>query len=238
MGHVTTPIMMRRVRSHNVINSTFSAAMDGRKVYIRLDFAKDYYEEWAFDGTYSYALIDNQDRVNPVPGSRAAVTLNEIEFPVTADELTRTIWLGLCSANYLENSNNQPVLVPWGAWGLDGMLSYEWKMQRFANSPYLPETVTFVASTNLWEKEKQIKLGMKGNPFPIREGFVGGKFEADRSQTWDGMTLPVRFAVERYRFENRTPTGSKMLQYCSVEVTNFSSTVSPHFDPKLSVRPM
>jgi hypothetical protein len=105
------------------------------------------------------------------------------------------------------------------------MLSYEWKMQRFAGSPFLPETIIFVASTNLWEKEKQIKLGMKGKQFPYREGFVGGKFEAVRSQTWDGMTIPVQFAVERYRFDNGAPTGNKMLQYCSVEVTNFTSTV-------------
>ena len=219
---------------HNIINTTFSAAVDGRKVYIRLDYAKDYYEEWTFDGTNSYSLGDSPDRVNPVPGARAAVTLNEIEFPVTAVEMIRTIWLGLCSASYLGNPTNQLVLVPWGAWELDGMLSYEWKMERFSNSPYLPKAITFVASTNLWEKEMQIKLGLKGKPFLFREGFVGGKFEVADVQKWDGMTLPVRFAVKRYRFDARTSAGSKTLQDCEVIVTNFTSTVFATFRPKIT----
>jgi len=58
-------------------NTKFCAAVDGEKVYIRVDYAPDYYSEWCFDGKDSYQLVDSPDRVNRAKGLRAAADIHQ-----------------------------------------------------------------------------------------------------------------------------------------------------------------
>lgn len=215
------------------INASFSVAVDREKVYLRFDFAPQNYEEWAFDGTNSYLLIDGPSLSDPNVKKQlsAAATEDENEFPVTPVCLIRTVWLGLGSAHYFDDPTNQPVLVPWGEWGLRGMLSYRWDLHRLSAAPYLPAAITFVASSNLWKKEQAARIEPEEVSFPLREGFIGGQFEVQQTGSLGAMTYPTRFVLKRYR----TGIGEgKLLEFSCIQITNLSAFAAANFIPKIT----
>ncbi len=215
----------------SVINATFTTTVKDHKVYMRLNFAPDYYAEWSYDGLTSYDLIDSPDRVNLVKGARAAVSIRENEFPATADCFFRTIWLGLCSAHYFQysNTNRNGLLVPWGDRSFAGLLSFQWKEQNLSAPPYLPSNIVFIASSALWPEEQKQRINQR-QTFPFDDGFVGGQFQVSQCQIYDEMTIPSAFTLKRYRAGEGS---GKLLEYYRVEVTNISAAGSEGFVPKI-----
>jgi len=219
-------------RITNVINANFHVGVNGAKVYMRLDFAPDHYEEWTYDGTNSFLLGDDgPDGVTGKKTATASALVNEEEFPMAAFGLLRDIWLGLASQHYFNNPTNQPALVPWDDPNPSGSLAFQWKIERLAESPNFPKQITFVASKAFWKKERRITYNMGDLTFPFREGFVGGRFEVKDTQTLNGLTYPSHFTLEHYRAGKNE---GKLLEYTSVVVTRLSAPFSSTFKPKIT----
>ena len=214
-----------------VIIANFHVGVNGAKVYIRLDFAQDHYEEWTYDGTNSFCLKAIFDSVNDVKAARDWVTVTEEEFPTTAFCVVNQLWLGLASQHYFSNPTNQPVLAPWGDKGLPGAHSFQWKITRFAEMPYFPKQIIFVATDALWKKEAQMRAANGDySTYHYREGFVGGRFEVSGTQTLNGLTYPTHFTLERYRAGKNEGT---FLEYYNIVVTRLTPVVSSTFRPKI-----
>jgi len=213
------------------INAPYFIAVDGRRVFVRLQYADDHYAEWSFDGRYSYHLLESPDRLNPVKDLNAAAVIREDEFPTDAFCILRNIWLGLGSANLLTNSSYSGLLVPWGAKGLSGMRSYRWNIERLTAAPHLPTRITFSASEELWEQEEVTRIEKSDQGFTLREGFVGGRFETLEAKSFSGLTIPVRFCLQRFRFERDQNEPERLLEFYLVTVTNLSAEVLTDFRP-------
>lgn len=207
-----------------VINATFHGAVDGERAWFRFEFSTNHYAEWSYDGTNDYSVVDDG-------GPRAAVTVWQSEFPLQADPLTRTAWLGLGSAHYFNNTTNDAVLVPWCDWGMKGMMSYQWKMERLPELPHLPRKIDFHASEALWKRECDARIERPSRKFPFREGFLGGRFTTKATQEFEGMTIPTRFSLERYRVRDNE---GALLEYSDVWVTNLAAATPLTFRPKIS----
>jgi hypothetical protein len=213
------------------INAPFIVAVDGRRVFMRLQYANDHYAEWSFDGTYAYHLLESPDRLNPVSGLNAAAVIREDEFPTDAVCILRNLWLGLGSAGYLTSSNYPGLLVPWGAKGLFGMRSYLWNVERIAGSPHLPSKIIFTASEDLWNAEESTRIEKSDQGFSLRVGFVGGRFETLDTKPFNGLTIPVRFRLQRFRFDRDQSKPERLLESYLVTVTNLSAEVLTDFRP-------
>ncbi len=219
------------VLSH--INAPFCIAVDGRRVLLRLQYADDHYAEWSFDGRYSYHLLESPDRLNPVKGLNAAAVIREDEFPIDAFCVLRNIWIGLGSASFLTNSSYLGLLVPWGAKGLNGMRSYQWSVERIAERPHLPNKITFTASEDLWIAEESTRIEKSDQGFSLREGFVGGRFETLETKSFNGLTIPVRFHLQRFRFDRDQNKPERLLEFYLITVTNLSAEVLTDFRPDI-----
>lgn len=211
-----------------VIKSSFDADVNDGKVRLKLDFGQDHYVEWTFDGERAVYLVDDAN----VAGARAAAMLDENEFPVCAMPLLRTVWLGLCSEHYFNNSNNHALLVPWCEWGMRGMLSFEWDIQFSQVSLKVPQKIIYTASSRLWQREIGLRI-MKdahNGKFPYRDGFVGGVFQMRDDQQIGGIRFPRAFRVVRFR----TGKGEGVPLECTdVVVLNISESTTGEYGPEI-----
>ena len=207
----------------NVINATFQVVVADDQVYVRIDYASGSVAEWSYDGTNDYCLQETG-------GPRAAATVYQNEYPISPGSFERTVWLGLGSAHYFGNPTNEPILAPFGDWALDGMLSFRWNMKRMAGTPGLPDKITFVASEELWQRERSLRMVVPTKAFPYHEGFIGGRFEVKATNLFNGLSLPSHFILERFRIgENK----GAVLTYTDVQVTNISTATAFNFRPKI-----
>jgi len=217
------------------LTGTFSANVENEKIHLRLDFIPDqhHYAEWTYDGKTAYSVLDNITPTTIDQGARAAAMVTEDEFPTPEFCIARTIWLGLCSAHYFSNPTNsptsKPTLVPWLDWSTSGMLSFQWRMKNFQETPFLPSNIVFTASTDLWAKEAKMRINLEDS-FPFRDGFIGGEFEVKQTQSFKGMTLPSSFILKRYRFGG--PKG-QLLEFYDIQVTSLTASTPENFIPKI-----
>jgi hypothetical protein len=198
----------------------FDASVENEKVYLHGIFGGNQSVEWTYDGATSYYIVHSVDVYNPAPGLRDAATVIDDEFPQSADPILRTVWLGLCSAHFLEKPLDGPVLVPWGSKGLSGSFSFKWDIVHSEGSPRFPRKITFVASQQLWEKESTAIIEKSERRFNARDGFVGGIFEIKETTSVNGREYPSRFVLNHFR----TGAGDgEILERSVVEVTNIST---------------
>lgn len=113
------------------------------------------------------------------------------------------------------------------------MRSYLWNVERIADSPHLPSKITFTASEDLWNAEESTRIEKSDQGFSLREGFVGGRFETLDTKPFNGLTIPVRFRLQRFRFDRDQSKPERLLEFYLVTVTNLNAEVPADFRPAI-----
>lgn len=216
----------------SILNYTFSVQVETNKVVVSVATGGGISTSWSFDGTNSYYLIDSTNVVAKIGRLNAAVTLHEKEFPYSSSPVERSIWLGLASGHFLNQTKEELLLVPWLDWAFPGTLSFDWQILRSEQAPFLPVQISFVASKRLWEREQAIKIGKLGE-WPHVDGETGGLFKVSGFLTNGGLVLPSAFQTVRYF--DRASRANHVLAISSIQVTNFiiSSAATTAFVPQI-----
>ena len=210
--------------------------------------ASNEYCEVACDQTNTYSIFFSQLAQTDAHsgktrrGNFASGAVDSGCYPSSYGAEVKLPWLTYASADYLRQLRDSVMPVPWCLPRVEPeAYAYHAQIQALPTSPQLPERIGFTAEKSLIEKadkadgleteltnEKVLaerKLFLK----LLYDGFVGGAYIVESTTNIQGILLPTRARLERYRLTDRDETKKMLFEVSTVTATKMSvpATSSP-----------